>query len=149
MVLALIVVIGAGGYLLTKSPSTAAPVVETPATPSTDTGIGEMGTVPTESAVVLYSKAGFSPALTTISVGQSVTFKSTDGSSMWVASDQHPNHTGYDGTSRSEHCTAGTASESFDQCAPGAQYTFTFDKAGTWMYHNHVSAGFTGTVVVK
>jgi hypothetical protein len=71
------------------------------------------------------------------------------GNPMWVASDPHPVHTGYDGTSRSQHCAAGyTGPAPFDECGAGTSYTFTFDKTGTWGYHDHISDESSGTVVV-
>lgn len=115
----------------------AEPISGTPApkTPTTPAG-----------AVVAYTDVGFAPQTVTIKKGQSVTFVNKTSSGMWVASGPHPVHTAYDGTSRAEHCP-GTSS--FDQCATGDMYTFTFDKPGTWKYHNHVSSGDTGTVIVQ
>jgi len=46
-----------------------------------------------------------------------------------------------------EHC--GTGTTSFDQCANGGSYSFTFTKAGTWRYHNHSNASHFGTVIVE
>src|SRR3989338_98594 len=101
---------------------------------------------PATSASVSYDGKSFSPSEVTIKKGGTVTFTST-GSAMWIASGPHPQHTNYDGTSREAHCAAG-AVPSFDQCKSGNSYTFTFNKAGTWPYHNHVSGGMFGKVVV-
>ena len=69
---------------------------------------------------------------------------------MWVASDEHPSHTGYDGTSRTEHCAANyTGPAAFDQCGSGSQYSFTFNKTGAFDFHNHAAAQFTGTIIVQ
>lgn len=99
-------------------------------------------------ATVTYTAAGFSPQTATIRAGQSVTFTDQGGRGMWVASALHPTHAVYAGTTLAEHCpdAAGTA---FDQCAAGETYTFTFEKAGTWRYHNHLNPGDTGTIVVQ
>jgi len=70
---------------------------------------------------------------------------------MWVASDPHPAHTGYDGTSLAQHCATGST-PSFDECssvAKGSSYSFTFNKSGSWGYHNHANHSYAGTVVVK
>jgi plastocyanin len=66
---------------------------------------------------------------------------------MWIASDPHPTHQGYSGTTRDQHCpdTSGTA---FDECAAGTTYTFVFEKVGSWGYHNHANISSRGTVVV-
>jgi len=100
-------------------------------------------------ATVSYDGSSFSPASITIAKGGTVTFTDTAGS-MWVASNQHPSHTLYDGTSRAQHCSAGySGSAPFDQCGPGSTFSFTFNKAGTWDYHDHLNAGAQGTVVVQ
>ena len=66
---------------------------------------------------------------------------------MWVASAQHPTHTAYAGTSLSQHCDDATDT-SFDQCKSGSSYSFTFNKAGTWAYHNHSNSSHFGRVLV-
>ncbi len=105
-------------------------------------------TAPT-SATVTYDGNAFSPASVTLKKGGTVKFTDTSGS-MWVASNQHPSHTGSDGTSRSQHCASSyTGAKPFDQCGPGTSYTFTFTKAGSWNYHDHLNAGAQGTVIVQ
>lgn len=98
---------------------------------------------------VTYTSSGFSPQTLTVSVGTTVRFENDGGGAMWVASDVHPSHTEYDGTSRSEHCTEDGISNSFDQCDSGDVYTFTFDKVGEFDYHNHRNAQHGGTIVVQ
>ncbi|MFB6115769.1 MAG: hypothetical protein ABEK04_05815, partial [Candidatus Nanohalobium sp.] len=78
--------------------------------------------------------------------GDTVVWKADSGS-MWVASNQHPIHSQYSGTSRSQHC--GSSADAFDQCSTGNTYRFTFTKKGEWGYHNHVNPGHTGTVIVE
>lgn len=98
--------------------------------------------------VVYTTSDGFTPDNLSVKVGDTVKFvkKSTEG--MWVASATHPTHTVYGGTTLKEHCpdTSGTA---FDQCESGNEYSFTFAKAGTWAYHNHLRVGMYGKVIVK
>lgn len=91
---------------------------------------------------------GFSPARIEVPVGATVTFINQGTGGMWIGADEHPSHTGYDGTSRQEHCQQ-VPSASFDQCGVGGTYAFTFDRAGTFGYHNHVDASQHGTVVVQ
>lgn len=100
---------------------------------------------------VTYTDNGFLPEQITINVGDSVTFVNQSSFEMWVASDEHPTHTHYSGTTRQEHCNNGT-STTFDQCTrgvPGTSWTFTFNKAGAWNYHNHVESDHIGTVTVN
>lgn len=103
----------------------------------------------TSGHVVEYTADGFTPSSMTITAGESVTWVQADNApDMWVASNQHPSHTEYDGTNLNEHCENET-STTFDQCESGDRYSFTFDKAGEWGYHNHLNSGHTGTVVVE
>ncbi|MDY6768935.1 MAG: hypothetical protein SVW02_02395 [Candidatus Nanohaloarchaea archaeon] len=99
-----------------------------------------------ETHTVTYSSSGFSPSQITVQRCDTVRWES-QGASMWVASDQHPVHSQYDGTSLSQHCPSdGTA---FDQCGTGSSYSFTFTRTGEWSYHNHQLSGHGGTVVVQ
>ena len=102
---------------------------------------------------VTYTDQGFSPKSVSVAVGSSVKFVNNSTHSMWVASDVHPTHAKYDGTSTSQHCAQGkTTGGTFDECsavAPGTVYTFAFTKAGSFTYHNHVQASDNGIVIVK
>ncbi len=114
----------------------------------TDDNVPPAGTTEPKTVTVDYTSAGFAPAAITIKKGDTVTFTNSSGASMWVASAVHPTHEVYNGTTRAEHCTPGVASASFDQCENGATYSFKFDKAGTWGYHNHSRAAHFGQVIV-
>lgn len=86
---------------------------------------------------VTYTDSGFSPASVSVKVGDTVEWLNQGTKQMWVASAPHPQHTDYPG---------------FDQLAStgkGTTYSFTFTKAGTWKYHNHVNVKDFGSVVVK
>ncbi|MDP2655009.1 MAG: hypothetical protein Q8P17_00375 [bacterium] len=96
---------------------------------------------------VTYTDQGFSPKSITIPLGTKVIFVNQSTKNMWVASAKHPDHTVYSGTSLSQHCPD-TTNSSFDQCSVGTSYTFTFSKAGTWKYHNHVNPSDYGTIIV-
>lgn len=98
---------------------------------------------------VTYTSSGFSPSKVTIKAGQIVTFVNQSNNRMWVASDPHPSHTAYDGTSKTQHCAAGYTPAPFDECTAGQSYSFTFTKVGTWGYHNHAVDEDTGSVVVE
>ena len=169
IIVAALVVLGGGWYFL-NSQSAPAAVSESGDTASenqgantgngaslgvgvgveVDAGTGggsEEGTAPM-TANITYSSSGFSPSTVTVKVGGTVTWTSQGGAEMWVASAQHPTHTAYSGTTLQEHCATG-ANDSFDQCANGATFSFTFDKAGTWRYHNHLQSSHFGTVIVE
>lgn len=99
---------------------------------------------------VTLKESGFFPQTLTVTKGTIVTFVNNSSGQMWVASDPHPTHNGYDGTTRDEHCASGyTGPAPFDECAVKDTFTFTFDKVGSWGYHNHLDHDQTGTIVVK
>ena len=156
LTIAIVLIIAAGGYFIfvetTKAPTvspiamtnTNGPAMEatTPTPAQTQTT-----TVTQKATMVTYDGTTFSPASVSIHIGDTVTFTNTGSGPMWVASDPHPAHSGYSGTTKDRHCpdTAGTA---FDQCTVGSSYTFTFAKVGSWGYHNHINHSATGTIVV-
>lgn len=112
----------------------------TPSGPANDTAAEP------QNNTVFYTDSGFRPATVEIQQGETVTWLDRSSKNMWVATDRHPTHRQYDGTSTRQHCPDGNT---FDQCDTGARYSFTFDKTGEWSYHNHVNAGDTGKVVVN
>lgn len=104
-----------------------------------------------KTVTVIYGMNGFSPSTMTIKKGDNVTFVNQSSSGMWVASAMHPTHAVYDGTNLNTHCAAG-ATPSFDQCKNtpnGGTYSFTFNKLGSWSYHNHSAASDFGKIVVE
>mgnify|MGYP006281877665 CR=1 FL=1 len=99
---------------------------------------------------VYLTSSGFQPSEITIQEGETVTWINNASSPMWVASDQHPTHTNYADSTIYEHCQMGDQTEpAFDQCQSGERFTFTFEKAGEWNYHNHERAVQSGTITVK
>jgi plastocyanin len=68
--------------------------------------------------------------------GTKVTFVNNSTSAFQPASAPHPAHTDY---------------PEFDPkraIAAGASWEFTFDKVGTWRYHDHLNPTRFGTVIV-
>lgn len=97
--------------------------------------------------IVTYTDSGFSPETITISAGETVTFVNNSSRGMWVASDIHPTHTLYP-----EKTDADCLGSSFDACEKtpvGESWSFTFNKEGSWKYHDHARASRTGIVVVE
>ena len=83
---------------------------------------------------------GVTPKELTIAVGDTVEFRNSDVKPHWLASNPHPAHTDY---SEFDPKTA---------LAPGGIWTFKFDKAGTWKFHDHLNGRnlqFQGTIIVK
>jgi|SRR3989344_7025786 len=143
-----IVIILGGGYLLWQGNFGTS---ETPTATSTSPAPSEPSPTPSGapmSAAVTYSTIGFNPSEVTIKKGGTVTWTNSSGREMWVASAQHPSHMVYSGTSREEHCPDASGVV-FDQCAGSTgNYNFTFQKAGTWNYHDHLGAQKFGKVIV-
>ena len=98
---------------------------------------------------IVYTGSGFQPSTLTIQQGETATWVNEGDGPMWVASNVHPYHTQYAGTSLREHCSNGDqTSAAFDQCSTGESFSFTFEKTGEWSYHNHVASG-GGTIIVN
>lgn len=88
-------------------------------------------------AVIEYTDSGFSPQSVTIKVGETVKFTNASSGSMWVASAPHPVHTDY---------------PEFDAkktYVKGESFSFAFEKAGTWKFHNHMDPTKFGSIVVQ
>ncbi len=113
-------------------------------------GDADPGTAQATGVTVHYGASGFTPKAVTIKAGEKVTFINDTSGAMWVGADEHPTHTGFDGSDRAAHCSGSyTGPTPFDQCQNGSTYTFVFTKAGAFEYHNHSAAQFGGTVTVQ
>ena len=170
-----IVILGGGMWWATKSTPAVAPVsnpqansapvtpVPIPTTPTNATSTPAVAPItpvpiPTTGAgaqptqyVVTYSGNGFSPNALTVPKGATVVFKNESSKGMWPASAMHPTHIVYSGTSLSEHCPD-PQNTAFDACTSipvGRQWSFRFDKTGTWGYHDHLNPSYFGKIVVQ
>jgi plastocyanin len=111
-------------------------VVENELPPSSGTGEPLEKGGGKERTVVTYTDTGYAPKSVTVKKGSIVTFVNESSRSMWTASDVHPTHLLLPG---------------FDQktsVVKDGTYEYTFEKVGTWTYHNHVNPTDKGTVVV-
>lgn len=86
---------------------------------------------------VRYGTSGFSPLVVTVKKGQTVEFVNESGAGMSVASDPHPSHSIYPEFDQYKTSYKGQTS-----------FIFTFDKLGSWKYHNHANSSHTGTIIV-
>lgn len=102
---------------------------------------------PPQQITVIYTNSGFNPFSVTIQQGHIVTWVNESNRSMWVASAFHPSHTVYP-----EKKASDCLGSAFDACRgvpAGESWSFTFDSAGSWKYHDHLRIGNTGIVVVE
>lgn len=93
--------------------------------------------VAVQNVSVRYTDSGFNPATVTINVGDTVTFTNTSSKDFRPASNPHPIHTALPG---------------FDAkraIGSGGSYGFSFNRTGTFKYHNDLSPAEGGTIVVK
>ncbi len=137
-----VIILILGGWYVFRETSAQAPAakMQTSNAPATTTA---------PSVTIDYTNHGFSPKNVAVPFGTKVIFVNQSSNKMWVASDPHPTHQGYDGTTESQHCALGyTGPAPFDQCSIGTSFSFTFLRAGTWGYHNHKAPGDQGSITV-
>ncbi len=86
--------------------------------------------------VIKKTSDGFVPAELTIKKGTRVVWVNKTVTYIWPASDLHPLHTEY---------------PEFDPQEPfetGEAWAFTFERVGTWKYHDHLRPNRRGTIKV-
>jgi len=135
-----LLVVGGGAYGVKKVADKKKEKRETPTAvdagmPVPDTQTLEMETA--KETTVTYTSAGFAPKTITIKRGGTVVFENKTSKNASVASDEHPTHLLY---------------PEFDQYKTDqrgkTEFRFTFEKAGTWKYHDHLNAIMGGTIIV-
>ena len=138
----IIAIVVLGGYFIFSGTyqETSMPAEEQPISQSS------VGQTPNEEAnVITYTDTGYSPSDLEITAGETVIFKNESQQSMWPASAMHPTHKDYP-------TTGGCLGSTFDACMgvqPGDSWSFKFDIAGNWKYHDHLSPKNFGTIIVK
>lgn len=88
-------------------------------------------------AEVDMNEDGFNPATIKVKAGTVVIWKSTDSESHRVVSNPHPTHGDLPGL------------DSKSNIGPDDTYSYTFDKVGTYKYHDELDPTRNGTVVVE
>ena len=90
-----------------------------------------------EEVVVRATDSGYEPSSVTVSVGTKVMFLNESSRAVWTASDVHPTHQALPGF------------DALKGFATRESYSFTFEEAGTWRFHDHLRAQHTGEVIVE
>lgn len=136
MLLVVIVVFGLGGvgYVLSSNTNELQTAVETKSTPSqTSTEQSRPVVKKVETVTVAYTDNGFSPQSIKIVKGSTVNFVNKSSIPLWVASDPHPEHTNYP--------EFDVIYDRDEYPGMGEDFSFTFEKEGTWEYHSHTASG--------
>ena len=92
--------------------------------------------LPSPTVTITRTASGYEPKEVTIEKGEVVLWKNESGEYHWPASDLHPTHAIY---------------SEFDPLKPvaeGEDWAFSFNRVGTWKYHDHIRANKVGTVTV-
>ena len=133
-----------------EQPIQGIPIDQAPPASEEEPSDGDTAEQPTVSSnIVTYTDSGYSPKEITISKGDTVVFKNESSGTLWPASAVHPTHTVYPGSSIQK---CGGSDIMFDACRgldTGEEWSFTFNEAGSWGYHNHRRAFNTGKIIVE
>jgi plastocyanin len=89
-----------------------------------------------DSAAITFDGNAFSPETLNVNVGDTITVKNDSSRTIQFDSDPHPAHT--DNTDLN-----------VDTIRAGQSKSFSVTRTGTFGYHDHLSPGVTGTIVVK
>jgi plastocyanin len=87
--------------------------------------------------IISMTDEGYSPSTVTIKQGETIVFENNSSMDNWPASNIHPTHEIY---------------SEFDPKRPiasGDSWSFTFDQAGIWRFHDHLTPSFVGTITVE
>lgn len=103
---------------------------------STSTNGSTVSDVLTGQVLVNYTTSGYNPSTLKVKKGTTVTFVNKSGSQMWPASAPHPTHTDYPELDPKK------------AVANDQTWAFTFDKVGTWKFHDHLFPSRFGSVTV-
>ncbi|TSC87248.1 MAG: Uncharacterized protein G01um10148_353 [Parcubacteria group bacterium Gr01-1014_8] len=85
---------------------------------------------------IILEQQGFQPSELTVKKGSTVTFTTTAARQFWPASNLHPSHDIY---------------PDFDAKRPlesDEVWSFTFNTAGDWPFHDHIRSYYVGVVHV-
>lgn len=146
-VIAIALVVLAGGVLYLKrssapfQPEESAPVSEESEIKEAETLLEQSP----ETYVIRYTDSGYEPSSLIVKKGAVAVFKNESSAEMWAASAMHPTHAVYPSV-------GGCIGSTFDACRgfkPGEEWTFVFDAAGTWKYHDHLNPRYFGSIMVE
>jgi plastocyanin len=106
---------------------------------------------PTTEVIIKITANGFEPKEVEITKGKKVTWINEQPNPSWPASDVHPTHEVYPGSSIKK-CGTPEQNKIFDAChglKQGESWSFVFNEVGEWYYHDHLNPSWKGEIVVK
>ncbi len=89
--------------------------------------------------IVTYNDSGFNPAVLRVKLGDQVTFRNESSGQLWVMSDMNSST----GMMTLSGFNEGHAS------AAGELYLYTFNKVGSFGYHNQLNSSMKATIIVE
>lgn len=89
-----------------------------------------------QKTIIIWEDGRFMPPAVKIKKGDTMTWINKSKSPSWPASGIHPTHQLYAGFDAKHGIT------------PNESFSFTFNKTGTWSYHDHLNARNTGIIEV-
>jgi hypothetical protein len=140
LVIIILVLLGAGAWLYRRGGLTPETSVYKPASPAAEDALGEKtgGGSLTETPkprIISFTDSGYTPSSITIERGTAIVFRNQSSGDTWPASAMHPTHDAYS-------VKGGCIGSVFDACRglkPGENWSFRFDAAGAWCYHDHLN----------
>ncbi len=134
------VIIIAVGVLLLSNKSNTQPTQTTQSVATPTQAVSQTaspsGVMMEKQKTITLTANGFDPQVLTIKAGTTITWVNKSGQPGTVNSDPHPTHTLWPFLN-------------IGMIADGSSGSATFDKAGTYTYHNHLNVAQTGTVIVQ
>ena len=137
ILLAIVLAAGAVWYVQNKDRAPKDNVTYLAIGNGTQVGGGVLNADFSPDVVIIRNNEGYEPADVSVRVGDTVMFKNDSDSFHWPASNVHPTHSIYSDFDPRE------------PVAPGDTWSFTFTRAGTWGFHDHIRANLTGRIVVE
>ncbi len=135
-----ILILAVGGFYFIKSqqnaPVSPSQEVSSPTPAQTQAPAASEEAMMKGETLVKITANGFSPNSLTVKAGEIVTWQNDDSANHTVNSAPHPTHTAYPPLN-------------LGVIKPGDKKSLTFDKAGTYKYHDHLNPSLTGSVTVQ
>lgn len=122
--------------LFSKTPQKAPVTITTQTNQSAQPNNNEAKYTLNEGNTVTETQTGFSPSTLHIKAGGKIFWLNKSGTVGNVSSAKHPTHTEY-------------PSLNLGNFSDGSSVQLSFDKPGTYHYHDHLTPSKTGTIIVE